>query len=261
MLILGPHVGPHIWLRGILAELLLNLGLISCCFRRYAAREGRQWPQVATDKRVKHSSQPAERQYCRISEAAFADVEPMSGFEPLTCRLQGAIGPSSTVAGRRMISRLPAPIVTGRRPAPASRQLSPCLADAPPPASPRLRAHYRELRGHDLLGHRHHHDQAPGRYENGQPPIKALRRRTDPPRPASGYNSWPSVVLGADSGYGSCRNAPWRRSSLRSSVTSSARGARPVRAARPAAVPAACPVIQHCGISRMKAWVAASLAT
>ena len=40
-----------------------------------------------------------------------------------------------------------------------------------------------------------------------------------------------------------------------------ARGARPARAASPAAVPAACPVIQHCGISRMKAWVAASLAT
>src|ERR1700733_6555399 len=61
--------------------------------------------------------------------------------------------------------------------------------------------------------------------------------------------------------YGSCRNVPCRRSSSRSSLTSSARGARPVPAARPAAVPAACPVIQHCGISRMKAWVAASLAT
>ena len=46
-----------------------------------------------------------------------SELEPVSGFEPLTCRLQGAIGPSWTVAGRRLISRLPAPIVAGRRPA------------------------------------------------------------------------------------------------------------------------------------------------
>ena len=58
-------------------------------------------------------------------EGIFADIgwEPVSGFEPLTCRLQGAIGPSWTVAGRRLISRLPAPIVAGRRPTPVTRCL------------------------------------------------------------------------------------------------------------------------------------------
>jgi hypothetical protein len=51
-------------------------------------------------------------------EGAFADIgwEPVSGFEPLTCRLQGAIGPSWIVAGRRLTSHLPAPIVARRRP-------------------------------------------------------------------------------------------------------------------------------------------------
>ena len=52
-----------------------------------------------------------------------SELEPVSGFEPLTCRLQGAIRPSWTVAGRRLISRLPAPIVAGRRPA----SVTPCL--------------------------------------------------------------------------------------------------------------------------------------
>jgi transposase len=32
------------------------------------------------------------------------------------------------------------------------------LADALPPPGPRLRAHHHQRRGHDLLGHRHHHD-------------------------------------------------------------------------------------------------------
>ena len=39
------------------------------------------------------------------------------GVEPPTFRFSGAIRPSWTVAGRRLISRLPAPIVAGRRPA------------------------------------------------------------------------------------------------------------------------------------------------
>jgi len=39
------------------------------------------------------------------------------GVEPPTFRFSGAIWPSRTVAGRRLISHLPAPIVAGRRPA------------------------------------------------------------------------------------------------------------------------------------------------
>jgi hypothetical protein len=145
----------------------------------------------------RHDRQRARDQDFRSSACISADVymEPVSGFEPLTCRLQGAIGPLRTVAGRRLVSHLPAPIVAGRWPTsvtarlrrlplwlPASgvpavsglhmsgfadtssnsrpsRSCHPCLANALPPTGPRLRAHHRELRGHDLLGHRHHHDK------------------------------------------------------------------------------------------------------
>ena len=49
----------------------------------------------------------------------------------------------------------------------------------------RLRAHHRELRGHDLLGHRHHHDQAPGPLRKRTVPGRALGRETPPPQRAS----------------------------------------------------------------------------
>jgi transposase len=55
------------------------------------------------------------------------------------------------------------------------------LADALPPPSPRLRAHHRELRGHDLLGHHHHHDQAPGPLRKRPAPDRAVGQRTPPP--------------------------------------------------------------------------------
>ena len=66
----------------------------------------------------RHDRQRARDQDFRSSACISADVymEPVSGFEPLTCRLQGAIGPSWTVAGRCLISQLPAPIVAVGRP-------------------------------------------------------------------------------------------------------------------------------------------------
>ncbi len=61
------------------------------------------------------------------------------------------------------------------------------LADALPPPRPRLRAHHRQLRSHDLLGHPHHHDQAPRPLRNRTAPAPTLGRRTHPPTPASGF--------------------------------------------------------------------------
>ena len=59
------------------------------------------------------------------------------------------------------------------------------LAHALPPPGPRLRAHHRELRGHDLLGHRHHHDQTPDPLRKRTVPGRALGRETPPPQRAS----------------------------------------------------------------------------
>ena len=46
---------------------------------------------------------------------------------------------------------------------------------------------HRASRGHGLLGHRLHHDQAPHPLRNRTAPAPALGRRTNPPRPANGF--------------------------------------------------------------------------
>ena len=47
------------------------------------------------------------------------------------------------------------------------------LADALPAPGPRLRTPHRPRRSHDLLGHRHHHDQAPRPFRNRNRPSRA----------------------------------------------------------------------------------------
>ena len=59
----------------------------------------------------------------------------------------------------------------------------------------------------------------------------------------------------------SCRNTPCLRSACCSSAMSTARGCTPALTASAAATPAAWPVSQHCGISRMKPWELASQET
>src|SRR6202047_3412570 len=49
--------------------------------------------------------------------------------------------------------------------------------------------------------------------------------------------------------------APWRSKIACNSAIGTARGAQPRVAAKAAAAPAACPVSQHCGISRRKEWL------
>jgi hypothetical protein len=49
--------------------------------------------------------------------------------------------------------------------------------------------------------------------------------------------------------------APWRSKIACNSAIGTARGAQPRVAAKAAAAPAACPVSQHCGISRKKEWL------
>src|SRR5690606_23121011 len=58
--------------------------------------------------------------------------------------------------------------------------------------------------------------------------------------------------------WSSLRCAPCWRRIARTSATSTARGCTPRFAATAAPTPAAWPVSQHCGISRMKPWLLAS---
>ena len=73
------------------------------------------------------AGQPTGRTYRRVTAAVNSTAPGRQNHRPTatamssrassTFRLQGAIWPSRTVAGRRLISHLPAPIVAGRRPA------------------------------------------------------------------------------------------------------------------------------------------------
>src|SRR5690606_16948667 len=72
----------------------------------------------------------------------------------------------------------------------------------------------------------------------------------------SAATAWPAAARATAES--SLRCAPCERSTARTSATSTSRGRTPRLAATAAPTPAAWPVSQHCGISRMKPWLLAS---
>ena len=99
---------------------------------------------------------------------------------PLARYAQAAAAITVEVVARTSPALLPGPAP------PLGHRADLRLADALPPPGPRLRAHDRELRGHDLLGHRHHHDQAAGPLRDRPATRTAVGRRTAASRPRAG---------------------------------------------------------------------------